>query len=408
MRILIAEDEPMSRLLLQTHLQRWGYEVTAAHNGAEAWRLFQAGTYPLVISDWMMPEVDGPELVNRIRSSQRPGYVYIILLTAKVQKGDVVVGMEAGANDFVTKPFDVDELRVRVRAGERIVRLEQDLAEQNRVLRETQAALVQSEKLAGLGRLAAGIAHEINNPLAYVTNNLTVLRRDMEETLALLDHYRQGWPSLQRAEPKLAAEVARLEQEIDLAYFQTNFDQMCERSLEGLQRVRDIVTNLRDFARLDEAEFKEIDLNAALLSTIEILAPEIRKRQIRLETTLQDSPGVLGHPGKINQVFFHLLSNALEACSAGGKVAVRTRLEPGREVITEIEDTGCGIKAEHLPHLFEPFFTTKPVGQGTGLGLSVSFGVIRDHGGTIEVQSEVGRGSLFRIRLPLQHRHSQA
>lgn len=408
MRILIAEDEPMSRLLLQTHLQKWGYEVTAAHNGAEAWRFFQAGTFPLVISDWMMPEIDGPELVHRIRSGQQGGYVYIILLTARAQKGDVVAGMEAGANDFVTKPFDVDELRVRVRAGERIIRLEQDLAEQNRALRETQAALVQSEKLAGLGRLAAGIAHEINNPLAYVTNNLTVLRRDLEEALGLLNHYRQGWASWRRQEPELAAEVARLEQEIDLPYFQANFGRMCDRSLEGLQRVRDIVMNLRDFARLDEAEFKEIDINAALLSIIEILGPEIRKRQIQVQTSLHGSAGVLGHPGKINQVLFHLLSNALEACSPGGTVSIRTRQEEGTEFITEIEDTGCGIKEEHKPHLFEPFFTTKPVGQGTGLGLSVSFGVIRDHGGRIEVDSEVGRGTLFRIRLPLQSRRQEA
>jgi signal transduction histidine kinase len=405
MRILIAEDEPMSRLLLQTHLQKWGYEVTAALNGAEAWRLFQAGSFPLVISDWMMPEIDGPELVKRIRTSQRTGYVYVILLTAKTQKGDVVVGMEAGANDFVTKPFDVDELRVRVRAGERIVRLEQDLAEQNRVLRETQAALVQSEKLAGLGRLAAGIAHEINNPLAYVTNNLTVLRRDMEEALALLNRYRQGWTSLQRVEPQLAEELARAEKEIDLPYFQANFARMCDRSLEGLQRVRDIVMNLRDFARLDEAEFKEVDLNAALRTTIEILGPEVHKKQIRVQTVLQDLPGVLGHPGKINQVFFHLLGNAVQACASGGLIKVRTREEPGKDVIVEIEDNGCGIKSEHMARLFEPFFTTKPVGQGTGLGLSVSFGVIRDHGGTIEVESEEGRGTLFRIRLPVRSRH---
>ncbi len=401
MRILIAEDEPLSRLLLQTHLQKWGYEVTAACTGAEAWRLFQLGNFPLVISDWMMPEMDGPELVDHIRSSVRTGFVYVILLTAKTQKGDVVAGMEAGANDFVTKPFDVDELRVRVRAGERIIHLEQYLAEQNRVLRETQTALVQSEKLAGLGRLAAGMAHEINNPLAYVTNNLTVLRRDMEDVLALLGRYRQGLAGLQRVEPELAAEVARREQEIDLAYFQAHFGRMCERTLEGLQRVRDIVMNLRDFARLDEAEFKEVHLNAALQVTLEILGPEIRKKQIQVQTMLADDPTVLGHAGKLNQVFFHLLGNAVQACEVGGRIAVRTQLVAGKEVVVEIEDNGCGIKPDHLPHLFEPFFTTKPVGQGTGLGLSVSFGVVSDHGGSIEVESEVGRGSLFRVRLPL-------
>src|SRR6516225_7360913 len=138
MKVLIAEDERVSRLLLQSHLQKWGHEVTAATRGDEAWHLFESGSYPLVITDWMMPEVDGPELIRRIRASTRPGYVYIILLTALSQKRDVVRGMEAGADDFVTKPFDQEELRVRLRAGERIIQLEQTLAAQNQALRETQ------------------------------------------------------------------------------------------------------------------------------------------------------------------------------------------------------------------------------------------------------------------------------
>src|SRR5262249_52428973 len=148
--------------------------------------------YPLVISDWMMPEIDGPELVRRIRACPRLGYVYIIMLTARAQKGDVVEGMEAGADDFVTKPFDREELRVRLGVGERIVHLEHTLPQQNLALREAQATLVQNEKLASLGRLAAGVAHEINNPVAYVANNLTVLCRDMQAALAVLDAYRQG------------------------------------------------------------------------------------------------------------------------------------------------------------------------------------------------------------------------
>jgi signal transduction histidine kinase len=390
MKVLIAEDDPVSRRLLQAHLERWGHDVTEAADGGEAWRLFEAGPFFLVITDWMMPEMDGPELIHRIRACPRPGYVYIIMLTARSRKEDVVQGMEAGANDFVTKPFDREELRVRVRAGERIVQLEHSLADQNKALREAQAALVQSEKLAGLGRVAAGVAHEINNPIAYVTNNLAVLRRDMQAALAALDAYRQGNP----------AEAARLEEEGDVAYFQENFARTCDKTLEGLRRVRDIVNNLRDFAHLDEADFKEADLNAAFESALEILQHEVKTRGVHVVTQLEPLPPVLCHPGKINQVFLNLLLNAVEACAAGGIVAARSRVEGG-QVVVEVQDNGCGIPPEHQSRLFEPFFTTKPIGEGTGLGLSVSYGIIRDHGGSIEVESEVGRGSTFRVRLPL-------
>ena len=392
MKVLIAEDEPLSRRLLQSQLEKWGHEVTAAADGDAAWRLFQAGNYPVVISDWMMPELDGPDLVRRVRACERPGYVYIILLTSRALKEDVVEGMEAGADDFVTKPFDREELRVRLRAGERIVRLEHTLAQQNQALREAQAALVQSEKLASLGRLAAGVAHEINNPVAYVTNNLAVLRRDTLAALGVLDAYRRGD----------AAAAARLAEAMDLAYFCENLARTCDTSLEGLQRVRDIVRNLRDFAHLDEAEFKEADLNAAMNSALEILRHEIKKKAIRLRTHLEPLPPVLCRPGKLNQVFLNLLLNAVQACAVGGSVEARTRPDGERGVVVEVADDGCGIKPEHLSRIFEPFFTTKPVGQGTGLGLSVSFGIVRDHGGTIEVESAPGRGSTFRVRLPLQ------
>jgi signal transduction histidine kinase len=389
MKVLIAEDDPISQRLLQSHLEKWGHEVTAASGGAEAWDLFQVGTQQIVITDWMMPDIDGLELVRRIRSFNRPGYVYVILLTARNRKEDMVQGMEAGADDYVGKPFDREELRVRVRQGERIIRLEHTLAEQNKALREAQASLVQSEKLASLGRLAAGMAHEINNPIAYVSNNIAVLRRDLQSAMSVLDLYRSGH----------AAEASRREEEIDLEFFRQNFPRLCDKAAEGLQRVRDIVQNLRDFAHLDEAAFKEADLNAALESALEVLCHEIKKKDVRVDRLLQPVPPLLCHPGKINQVFLHLLANALDASRSGGVITVRSRLD-GDSTVVEIEDNGCGIPEEHLPRLFEPFFTTKPVGEGTGLGLSVSFGIVRDHGGTLEVESEVRRGSTFRVRLP--------
>jgi signal transduction histidine kinase len=401
MKILIAEDDPVSRRLLQSHLQKWGYEVAAARDGAEAWRLFEEGAFPMVITDWMMPELDGPGLLRRIRSSQRPGYIFAILLTAKSQKEDLLEGMEAGADDFLTKPFDRDELRVRLRAGERIIRLEQNV-------RETKSALIQSEKLAGLGRLAAGVAHEINNPLAFVLNNMAVLRRDVLDALRVLDKYREASDLLVQAAPELAAAAARLEEEVDLSYLRENLPSLFDRSGEGLRRVRAIVQNLRDFARLDEAEFKDVDLNAALRSTLEVLRHELDRKSIRVETAFQELSPVACHAGKIDQAFLNIMLNAVQASEPEGLVELRTRPDGEAAVVVEIEDHGAGIRPEHLPHIFEPFFTTKPVGAGTGLGLSVSYGVVRDQGGTIEVESVVGRGSLFRIRLPLRPRKPDA
>jgi signal transduction histidine kinase len=392
MNILIADDDPVSRRLLQSHLAASGYAITAAEDGAAAWRLFEAGDFSMVLTDWMMPGMDGPELVRRIRGSGRPHYVYIILLTARSEKEDVVAGIDAGADEFLTKPVHREELRARLRAGERILRLERDL-------HQTQAALFQTEKLASLGRLAAGMAHEINNPLAFVTNNLAVLRRDVLAAMRLLDLYHSGRGTLAAAAPELAAEIARLEEELDLDYVRGNLGRLFEKSLVGLQRVRNIVLNLRTFARLDEAERKNTDLNEAVAATAEVLRHEIDRKGIRLETHLQPLPPLLCHPGKVNQVLLNVLLNAVQACAPGGRVAVRTRAEAG-DVVVEVEDDGLGIKPEHLPRVFEPFFTTKPLGQGMGLGLSVSYGIVRDHGGTITAESTPGRGSVFRIRLP--------
>ncbi len=210
------------------------------------------------------------------------------------------------------------------------------------------------------------------------------------------------------AEPGLAALAARLEDEMDLEYFREHVGRMFDGTAGGLQRIRAIVQNLRDFARLDEAEYKDVDLNASLRSTLEASCHALTQKAIRVETCFQEIAPVACNPGKINQVFLHILENAIQASDREALIEVRTRPGGDGAVVAEIEDHGGGIRPEHLPHIFEPFFTTKPVGDGTGLGLSVSYGIVRDHGGSLEVETEVGRGSVFRVRLPVESRRSDS
>ncbi len=407
MRVLVAEDGMMMRRILVRALEGWKYEVTEVENGAQAWEAFEAEPFRMVLTDWVMPEVDGLDLIRKIRSANLPFYVYIILLTAKSEKEDLVVGMEAGADDFLVKPVDHNELRVRLREGERIVRLEQELAEQNRQLRETQAALVQSEKLASLGQMAAGMAHEINNPIALVANNLAVLKRDVSSAFELLDMYRSIHDEIAKISPELAQKASELEEECDYQWIRDESPELFDRSLGGLQRVRDIVQNLRSFARLDEAELDHMDVNAALFAVSQVLHHEIEARQIDLTVNPGDVPSILCEPVKIQQVLHHLLLNAIQASDTGGKVTLSSsRCDEGVQI--DVQDHGTGMTGSDLAHIFEPFFTTRAVGSGQGLGLAVSYGIVRDHGGSIQVRSQLGRGSTFSVQLPVRPLDNQS
>jgi len=399
MKVLIVEDSAVMRRLLSRSLAALGFEVVEATNGAEAWREFQKSPFSLALTDWIMPEVDGLELIRRIRACNLPDYTYLILLTARGEKGALVEAMEAGADDFLAKPFDPGELRVRVKQGERMIHLQRLLAEQNLKLRQTQAALVQSEKLAGLGQLAAGMAHEINNPLAFVCNNLTVLERDVEDLLQILERRRAGSAAVEQAQPELAREIAELERQCDLEWIKENLPQLFAKSRDGLARVRKIVSNLRDFAHLDLAEVDTLDLNVALDATAEILGAALAETQLSLVREFAEMPAILCHAGKIQQLLYNLLLNAIQASHPGGAIVLRTACDD-QGVQVEIEDHGLGIAEADLPRIFEPFFTTRPVGQGAGLGLAIAYGIVNDHGGSIAVESRSGHGSVFRVRLP--------
>jgi signal transduction histidine kinase len=254
--------------------------------------------------------------------------------------------------------------------------------------------------LAALGQMVAGVAHEINNPLAFVGNNLAVLQRDVGCLRDVLQLYQEGNPALVEHQPDLVERIRALADRIDLSYTLNNLEGLMARSRDGVKRIQHIVKDLRDFARLDESDLHEVDVNTGIESTLNIIRNRAKKQDIDLVVEAQPLPLLTCYPAKINQVVLNLVANAIDACAAGGRVTVRTA-PTDRSVVLQVEDNGCGIEPAIRDKIFDPFFTTKPPGQGTGLGLSISYQIVQDHGGTIQVESTPGRGTCFTVRLPL-------
>lgn len=273
----------------------------------------------------------------------------------------------------------------------------------NRKLTETQSQLMQSEKMASIGQLAAGVAHEINNPIGFVYSNLAVLKQYVEEIFAVLSVYERIERTLPCDHPELE-HLQILKQRVELDYLRGDTGNLLAETLDGVARVKKIVQDLRDFSHLDEAEWQRADLHQCLDSTLNMLAHEI-KYKVTVLKNYGAVPLINCLPFQINQVFVNLLMNATQSIESQGTITIRTGLD-GDTVWVTVTDTGKGIEATNLHRVFEPFFTTKPVGVGTGLGLAVSYGIIQRHGGSIEVASEVERGTTFTIRLPLDGKHN--
>ncbi len=276
--------------------------------------------------------------------------------------------------------------------------------EAHEALKNTQSRMVQTEKMASLGHLVAGVAHEINNPLSFVSNNVAVLERDLKDLLGLIELYRQGEADLTKSQPELVQKIIDLDERIDLNYSLSNLPRLIDRTREGLRRIERIVKELRLFARVDEGDWNEVDLNPGIESTINIIKGYARKRGVRVVMDLGALPTIRCRAARIHQVIVNLLTNAIDACAENtGVVTVHTQPEPeAMGIRIDIEDNGCGIDAAIRERIFDPFFTTKPVGQGTGLGLSISYGIIEEHDGRIEVHSTPGHGSCFTIHLPIE------
>lgn len=275
-----------------------------------------------------------------------------------------------------------------------------ELNELNAKLSMAQEHLVQSEKLASIGQLAAGVAHEINNPIGYIFSNFGSLEKYLIELFQILDAYEKAESSHGNA--LTMAELKFLRNNIELDFLKEDIPTLMRESKEGIVRVRKIVQDLKDFSHVDaNPDWQFVDLTQGIDSTLNVVNNEV-KYKADVVKRYGDLPEVQCMPSQINQVVMNLVVNAAHAMGAErGKISVSTGVE-GDKVWIEIADTGSGIPKDVLPRIFDPFYTTKPVGKGTGLGLSLSYGIIQKHHGSIDVQTEIGKGSTFRVTLPIK------
>lgn len=404
MKVLVADDDATTRTLLAAAMRSWGYEVIPASNGAEAWAALQNDPPPEVaILDWVMPSPDGVDVCRRLKEQESTPFVYTIIVTGKHDRRDLVAGLEAGADDFLTKPFERDELRSRIKAGARIVTYERALAQKNAELQayaqrmeslaeERARQLVHADRMATLGAMAAGIAHEINNPAAYISSNVAILE--------------DFWPILASA-LRQTSESGRGDP-ARIAFVRGETLRVIEGIRDGVNRIARIVSGMRTYAHRGETPWDTCSVNTCVEAALELCHNSL-KHQVRVEKSLAPSlPNIQGAAQEIEQVFVNIILNANEAMTSqntshapsGNLLRIATKRE-NANIEIRFEDTGPGIPGKHLDLIWTPFFTTKEAGKGTGLGLAICWGIIQRHGGLIHAENRPQGGACFVIQLPL-------
>lgn len=415
--VLVVDDVEANLVAMEALLMDLGCDVVRACSGEQALELLARHELALILLDVQMPRIDGFEVARQARRNANTRDVPIIFLTAAyTDEGHVLRGYGSGAVDFLLKPIDATILRSKVRvfldlySGRRqiaaaktelehknreladLARANAELAEGYREAHEqlekayqdlqtTQAQLVQTAKMASLGELVAGVAHEINNPLAFSLGHLETALRCLDESEEeLLSNASSGnanrW---HRAQSRL-------------------------REMKvGLERIRHLVIKLRTFSRLDEGECKTVSVKESVDSLLTILGHKLRNSRIEVETEFGEPDAIDCYPSLLNQALMNLVSNAIDAIDGSGKIRIATRRE-GPSYALSVRDTGKGIPPSVRERIFEPFFTTKPLGQGTGLGLPIAYSIVKRHGGVLELNDAEGGGTEAVIRIPFdQH-----
>jgi len=406
MKILLVEDSRAVAVVMAARLASFGHEVSLAENGQIAVDKFQESAPDLVLMDIEMPVMDGFEATNRIRKIEEAtsSWTPIIFLTASNTHENLITAIEAGGDDFLAKNWPESILQAKMKAMTRINTLRQRLAknleqltETNRNLADTQNQLLQSQTMASVGQLAAGVAHEINNPVGFVNSNLGSLQGQVDGLLRVISAYETADPAL-TAYPGILAAITVAKKSADLDFLREDIVTLMTESRDGLARVAKIVSNLKDFSQVDNADWQFVKLEAGLDSTLEVVGNEV-KAKAEVIKEYAGLPDVECMAAQINQVFAKLLVNAAQAIERRGTITLRTGFDE-QEAWVEIEDTGRGIPPENMKRIFDPFFSTLPIGQGTGMGLSLAYSIARGHHGRIDVTSVVGQGSHFRLTLP--------
>lgn len=405
-RLLAIDDEPYNLDLISEIFDDEAYDLRTADCGEKGLEIIKEFVPEVVLLDIMMPGMDGYEVCQLIKANKHLKHTKVVLISGKSMSEEKLKGYQSGADDYLVKPFINSELKAKVNNYSKVVKYENKLLERTlnleKLLDQNTKRLIQNEKMASIGQLAAGVAHEINNPVGFVSSNLESLKEYVEVLIDLVDKYDNIETLLRSKEAKkvdaILAEIKQIKEKEDFDFIQTDIYDLLSQSHEGTQRVVEIVRGLKSFARVDDEILSEASINEIIDSALKLVWNEL-KYKCELKKHYADLPKIRCYSNQLCQVFMNILVNASHAIEEKGIITIKTEFVD-EEIRVHISDTGSGIDESNLSMLFNPFFTTKPVGQGTGLGLSISYGIVEKHQGDIEIKSTVGEGSTFTIKIP--------